>query len=51
LGVILFMLFIVGVLIVLSILLIRTRKEIPVVYARQGKVEETAVLPIPLNPV
>ncbi len=51
LGVILFMLFIVLALIILSILLIRTRKEIPVVYARQWKVEETAVLPIPLNPV
>jgi preprotein translocase subunit SecY len=31
--------------------LIRTIKEIPIVYARHGKIEETAVLPIPLNPV
>ncbi len=51
LWVLIFMLSIVLVLIILSILLIRTRKEIPVVYARQWKVEETAVLPIPLNPV
>jgi preprotein translocase subunit SecY len=26
-------------------------KEIPVVYAKQGKVQETSILPIPLNPV
>jgi len=46
-----FMLVIVLVLIVLSILLIRTRKEIPITYAKAGKIQETAVLPIPLNPV
>lgn len=46
-----FMIVIVLVLIVLSILLIKTRKELPVVYARQGSVQETASLPIPLNPV
>jgi len=39
------------VLIILSILLIRTTKEIPITYARAGKIQETAVLPIPLNPV
>jgi preprotein translocase subunit SecY len=26
-------------------------KEIPVIYARQGKIQETSKLPIPLNPV
>jgi len=30
---------------------VKTRKDIPVVYARQGAVQETASLPIPLNPV
>lgn len=51
LGVVVFMLAIVLVLIVLSILLIKTRKEIPVIYARQWAAQETANLPIPLNPV
>ncbi len=51
LSIVLFMLIIVLVLVVLSVLLILTRKDIPVVYARQGNVEETASLPIPLNPV
>jgi preprotein translocase subunit SecY len=49
--VLLFIIFIVLSLIILSILLIKTVKEIPIVYARHGKIEETAVLPIPLNPV
>lgn len=26
-------------------------KEIPVIYARQGKVQQTSILPFPLNPV
>ncbi|USN55999.1 MAG: preprotein translocase subunit SecY [Candidatus Peribacteria bacterium] len=51
LGAVIFMIAIVLVLMVLSILLIKTRKEIPIVYARQGNVQETASLPIPLNPV
>lgn len=51
LSIIIFMLMIVLVLIVLTVLLIRTKKEIPVIYARQGKVEQTASLPVPLNPV
>lgn len=46
-----FMLVIVWLLVVLSVLLIKTRKEIPVIYARQWNVQETANLPIPLNPV
>ena len=51
LSVLIFILVIVLVLIILSILLIRTRKEIPITYAKAGKIQETAVLPIPLNPV
>jgi preprotein translocase subunit SecY len=51
LSVLIFILAIVLVLIILSILLIRTRKEIPITYAKAGKIQETAVLPIPLNPV
>lgn len=51
LSVVIFMILIVLVLVILSVLLVKTRKDIPVVYARQGKVEETASLPIPLNPV
>ncbi len=49
--VIVFVLLVVIVLVILSILLIRTVKEIPIIYARAGRVEERAVLPIPLNPV
>jgi len=51
LWIIIFMLVIVLWLILLSILLIKTRKDIPVIYARQWQVQETASLPIPLNPV
>ncbi len=51
LSIVIFMIVIVLVLVVLSLLLVKTRKEIPIVYARQGRVEETATLPIPLNPV
>jgi preprotein translocase subunit SecY len=47
----LFMWTIVLVLVVLSIILVKTRKEIPIVYARQWSMQETASLPIPLNPV
>ncbi len=50
-SVVTFILVIVLVLIILSILLIRTRKEIPITYAKAWKIQETAVLPIPLNPV
>jgi len=50
-GVLVFMLVIVLVLILLSIFILKSIKEIPIVYARKGKVEETSSLPIPLNPV
>ena len=51
LNVVLFMFLIILVLVVLSVLLIKTIKDIPVVYARQWAMQETASLPIPLNPV
>lgn len=51
LSVMLFMVAIVLVLVVLCVLLVKTRKDIPVVYAKQWSVQETASLPIPLNPV
>lgn len=38
-------------LILLTIFILKSQKNIPIVYARQGKVQETSSLPIPLNPV
>jgi preprotein translocase subunit SecY len=46
-----FMLVIVIGLILLSVLILKTIKEVPVIYAKQGKVQESSKLPIPLNPV
>jgi len=51
LWIIIFMLVLVLVLILLSIFILRSIKEIPIIYARKWKVEETSILPIPLNPV
>ncbi len=50
-GVTVFMLVIVVGLILLSVLILKTMKEVPVIYAKQGKVQESSKLPIPLNPV
>jgi preprotein translocase subunit SecY len=50
-GIIIFMLVIVLVLIFLSIFILKSIKEIPVIYARRGKVQESSSLPIPMNPV
>ena len=50
-GVFIFMIVIVLGLILLSIFILKSRKEIPVIYARRGRVEESSSLPIPLNPV
>ena len=50
-GVIIFMLVIVLGLVLLSIFILKSHKEIPVIYARRGRVEESSSLPIPLNPV
>lgn len=49
--VILFIVGFIAILTILSIYLIRTIKEIPVIYARQWKVQQTSILPFPLNPV
>lgn len=46
-----FILIIVSILAILAILLIKTMKEIPVIYARQWKIQQTSTLPFPLNPV
>jgi len=51
LWVLVFMLIMVLVLILLSIFILKSIKEIPIVYAKKWKVEETSILPIPLNPV
>jgi preprotein translocase subunit SecY len=45
------MLVIVLGLVLLSIFILKSIKEIPVIYARRGKVEESSSLPIPMNPV
>ncbi len=45
------MLIVVLGLILLTIFILKSQKNIPIVYARQGKVQETSSLPIPLNPV
>ncbi|HMS91057.1 MAG TPA: preprotein translocase subunit SecY [Candidatus Absconditabacterales bacterium] len=50
-GIILFMLIIVLGLVLLSIFILKSIKEIPIIYARRGKVEESSSLPIPMNPV
>jgi len=49
--VIVFMFVIIWVLVVASIFLLKSIKNIPIVYARKWKVEQTSTLPIPLNPV
>jgi preprotein translocase subunit SecY len=45
------MLAIVLVLIFLSIFILKSTKEIPVIYTRSGKVQQSSILPIPMNPV
>jgi len=46
-----FMLVIVLGLIILSIFILKSTKEIPIIYARKGKVQESSILPLPMNPV
>lgn len=46
-----FILVLILILIFGSVFLLKSVKNIPIVYARQGKVEQTSTLPIPLNPV
>ncbi|AHB40864.1 Protein translocase subunit SecY [candidate division SR1 bacterium RAAC1_SR1_1] len=50
-GVIVFMLVIVLGLVLLSIFILKSIKEIPIIYSRRGKVQESSFLPIPMNPV
>lgn len=50
-GIILFMLLIVLVLTLLSIFILKSQKEIPVIYTKSGKVQQSSILPIPMNPV
>ena len=51
LGVVFFMVAIVLVLTIVSIFILKSTKEIPVIYAKSGKVQQSSILPIPLNPV
>lgn len=50
-GMLLFMLVIVLVLVVMSIFMLKSLKEIAIIYAKQGKAQQSSILPIPLNPV
>ena len=50
-GMALFMIVIVLVLVLLSIFMLRSLKEITVIYAKQGNAQQSSILPIPLNPV
>jgi len=38
-------------LILLSIFILKSIKEIPIIYSRRGKIQESSSLPIPMNPV
>lgn len=50
-AIVLFMVLIVLVLTLLSIFILKSQKEIPVIYTKSGKVQQSSILPIPLNPV
>ncbi len=50
-GILWFMIFLVLVLVLLSIFILKSIKEIPVIYSRSWKVQETSIFPIPMNPV
>lgn len=50
-GMLLFMIALVLVLIILSIFILKSTKEIPIIYSRKGKVQESSILPLPMNPV
>jgi preprotein translocase subunit SecY len=50
-GMVGFMVIIVLWLVLLSIFILKSIKEIPIVYSRRGKVQESSFLPIPMNPV
>ena len=42
---------VIGLLTAASIFILKSYQQIPVIYARQWKIQETSKLPIPLNPV
>ncbi|AKH32855.1 preprotein translocase subunit SecY [candidate division SR1 bacterium Aalborg_AAW-1] len=46
-----YVILVVGALTIASIFILKSYQQIPVIYARQGKIQETSKLPIPLNPV
>lgn len=46
-----FIVLVIGALTIASIFILKSYNQIPVIYARQGKIQETSKLPIPLNPV
>lgn len=46
-----FMLVLILGLIILSIFILKSTKELPIIYARKGKVQESSILPLPMNPV
>lgn len=50
-GMLIFMLVLILGLIILSIFILKSVKEIPIIYARKGKVQESSIMPIPMNPV
>lgn len=50
-GMFVFMVLLILVLIFLSIFILKSVKEIPIIYARKGKVQESSILPLPMNPV
>lgn len=50
-GMFIFMMVLILWLIILSIFILKSVKEIPIVYARKGKVQESSILPLPMNPV
>lgn len=50
-GMFIFMLVLILGLIILSIFILKSVKEIPIIYARKGKVQESSIMPIPMNPV
>ena len=45
------MFIVVLILVFLSIYILKSIKEIPVIYSRRGKIQESSHLPIPMNPV
>lgn len=51
LSVLIFIVVFILILVLLSIFILKSIKEIPVIYARQGQVQQTSILPIPMNPV